>query len=74
MDSRIRKDPKFSWLTDVFQLCKEIYAKFNWGELTKMFVVFFVCTLIPILSSWDFTNTIKMSVFRQKLPAPGRGL
>ena len=41
MDSRIRKDPKFSWLTDVFQLCKEIYAKFNWGELTKMFVVFF---------------------------------
>ena len=31
-DAHIRKDKNFSWLTNVQEICSEIYNKFNWGE------------------------------------------
>ena len=31
-DAHLRKDPDFSWMTKVFDVCSEIYLKFNWGK------------------------------------------
>ena len=31
-DTHIRKDSSNSWLTDVLEICSELYSKFNWGK------------------------------------------
>ena len=32
VDAHIRNDPSFSWLTNVQDICSEIYNKVNWGK------------------------------------------
>ena len=32
VDSHIRKETSFAWLTNVQDICSEIYQKFNWGK------------------------------------------
>ena len=37
-DAHIRKDKNFSWLTNVQEICSEIYNKFNWGKNHELFL------------------------------------
>ena len=36
----MRNDPWFAWMAKVFQLCKDIYAKFNWGKCNISFFIY----------------------------------
>ena len=38
VDTHIRKDSNFSWLTNVQEICSEIYQKFNWGKNYELLI------------------------------------
>ena len=38
LDAHIRKDPSFVWLTNVQEICSEIYRKFNWGKNHELLI------------------------------------
>ena len=38
VDTHIRKDESFDWLTNAQNICKDIYSKFNWGKNYELLV------------------------------------
>ena len=52
----MRNDPWFAWMAKVFQLCKDIYAKFNWGKCNISFLFMSIFVLICFV---DENNNVK---------------